>query len=150
MVVLTSWWQIRQPTIPPPLPAATFGLELTVDQEWAKVYQTSPTGYIGLVDGEPGMRDATAEKAVTVSFFTDDIRGWFDYARDEQAFELRSEAVSEADDRFLAFVGYDPEGYFLEFDTFLEHEANTELLEMLGRSREPRWDDLAALARAAD
>ena len=111
----------------------TFGLELTVDQGWAKVYQTSPTGYIGLVDGEPGMRDATAEKAVTVSFFTDDIRGWFDYARDEQAFELRSEAVSEADDRFLAFVGYDPEGYFLEFDTFLEHEANTELLEMLGR-----------------
>ena len=63
---------------------------------------------------------------------------------------FRSEAVSEADDRFLAFVGYDPEGYFLEFDTFLEHEANTELLEMLGRSREPRWDDLAALARAAD
>ena len=111
----------------------TFGLELTVDQGWAKVYQTSPTGYIGLVDGEPGMRDATAEKAVTVSFLTDDIRGWFDYARDEQAFELRSEAVSEADDRFLAFVGYDPEGYFLEFDTFREHEANTELLETLRR-----------------
>ncbi len=110
-----------------------FGLDLTVDQGWAKIYQTSPAGYIGLVDGERGMRDATETKAVTVSFFTDDIRGWFGYTRDEQAFELRSEAVSEADDRFLAFVGYDPEGYFLEFDTFLEHEANTELLEAMSQ-----------------
>ena len=110
-----------------------FGLELTVDQGWTKIYQTSAAGYIGLVDGERGMRDATEDKAVTVSFFTDDIRGWFDYARDEEAFELRSEAVSEADDRFLAFVGYDPEGYFLEFDTFLEHEANAELLPTLDR-----------------
>ncbi|MDP6607985.1 MAG: VOC family protein [Vicinamibacterales bacterium] len=121
MIAIQAFWEEK------------FGLDLTVDQGWAKLYQTSPAGYIGLVDGERGMRDATETKAVTVSFFTDDIRGWFDYARDEQAFELRSEAVSEADDRFLAFVGYDPEGYFLEFDTFLEHELNTELLEALAQ-----------------
>lgn len=108
-----------------------FGFELTVDQGWAKIYRTSPAGYVGLVDGARGLRDATEQKAVTVSFFTDDIDGWFAYARDEPAFELRSEAVSEADDRFRAFVGYDPEGYYVEFDTFLEHEANIELMDAL-------------------
>ena len=40
-----------------------FGFELTVDQGWAKIYRTSPAGYVGLVDGARGMRDATEQKA---------------------------------------------------------------------------------------
>ncbi|SVB43183.1 uncharacterized protein METZ01_LOCUS196037, partial [marine metagenome] len=30
-------------------------------------------------------------------------------------------------------VGYDPEGYFLEWDTFLDVEGNEELLRQLRR-----------------
>ena len=33
--------------------------------------------------------------------------------------------------RVRVFVGYDPEGYFLEWDTFLDVEGNEELLELL-------------------
>ena len=33
----------------------------------------------------------------------------------------------------LTLVGYDPEGYFLEWDTFLPVEGNERLLELLRR-----------------
>jgi catechol 2,3-dioxygenase-like lactoylglutathione lyase family enzyme len=110
-----------------------FGLDLLVDQGWAKIYQTSPTGFIGLVDETRGMHSYSEQKAVTVSFFTDDLRGWYEYVLDSGAFELRSEELSEEGPRVKAFVGYDPEGYYLEFDTFLVHEDNEDLLETLRR-----------------
>ena len=110
------------------------GLELTVDQGWTKIYQTSPTGLIGLVDETRGMHNFSEQKAVTVSFLTDSLDSWFDHVRDSRAFELRSTEISNDDNgRFRAFVGYDPEGYFLEFDTFLVHEKNEALLESLRR-----------------
>jgi hypothetical protein len=74
---------------------------------------------------------------VTVSFFTDDLRGWFDYVKETGAFELRTGELyeegpqDEEGPRVLTFVGYDPGGYYLEFDTFLSHEDNQELLESL-------------------
>ncbi len=117
-----------------------FGFELIADQGWTKIYQTSPAGYIGLVDGARGMHAATEQKGVTLSFLTDDLDGWFAYVRDQQVIELRSSRIGE-DDRFRDFVGYDPEGYYLEFDTFLEHEANAELMEFLSQAGEfPLWD----------
>jgi len=110
------------------------GLEKVVDQGWAWMYQTSPSGYIGPVDETRGMHSYTEQKAVTVSFFTDDIDGWHSYVSETNAFELRETEVSaDSAGRFRAFVGYDPEGYFLEFDTFLEHELNVRLLESLRR-----------------
>jgi catechol 2,3-dioxygenase-like lactoylglutathione lyase family enzyme len=110
------------------------GLEKTVDQGWAWIYQTSPSGYIGPVDETRGMHSYTEQKAVTVSFFTDDIDGWHSYVSETGAFELReAEVHADSVGRYRAFVGYDPEGYYLEFDTFLTHELNTRLLESLGR-----------------
>jgi hypothetical protein len=49
------------------------------------------------------------------------------------AFELRSTELREEGARVQAFVGYDPGGYYLEFDSFLNHEDNEELLESLRR-----------------
>jgi hypothetical protein len=49
------------------------GLGLTVDQGWAKVYQTSPTSFIGLVDEARGikMRSAVADsKSLPIGGFT--------------------------------------------------------------------------------
>ena len=110
------------------------GLDRTVDQGWAWMYQTSPTGFIGPVDETRGMHSFTEQKAVTVSFFTDDLEGWFSYVRDTGVYELRTpEIENDEEGRFRAFVGYDPEGYFLEFDTFLLHDLNDRLLEALNR-----------------
>jgi catechol 2,3-dioxygenase-like lactoylglutathione lyase family enzyme len=111
----------------------TLGLEQIVDQGWAEVYKVTNSGFIGLVDERRGMHKFTEDKAVTVSFIIDELDAWYDYVSSTSAFPLKSESVSEGPDgKYRAFVGYDPEGYFLEFDKFYEHPDNTVLLDYLG------------------
>lgn len=43
------------------------------------------------------------------------------------AFALQNEAVILEMDSVHDFLGFDPEGYFIEFDAFIDHPANTEL-----------------------
>jgi len=109
------------------------GLELMVDQGWAKIYPTSATGFIGLVDGERGMHQATPDKAVTVSFLTTDVDAWLAHLQAQEQrerIELRHQEV--LDEGFVrVFVAYDPENYFLEFDTFMDYEGNEKLLAAL-------------------
>jgi catechol 2,3-dioxygenase-like lactoylglutathione lyase family enzyme len=112
------------------------GLKLVVDQGWAKVYEGSRTGYVGLVDERRGMHRATETKAVNVSFILDDVDGWFAYVKRRNAFALRDSAVvADGDGRYRAFVGYDPEGYFMEFDLFRAHPTNARLMPYLSRGR---------------
>lgn len=107
------------------------GLEMIVDQGWAKVYPVSSTGYVGLVDGSRGLHQATQDKAVTVSFLVDDIEAWFDRMRRTPDFEFRTEKIGDESGRVRTFVGYDVEGYYLEWDTFLDVAGNEALLETM-------------------
>jgi catechol 2,3-dioxygenase-like lactoylglutathione lyase family enzyme len=110
------------------------GFDLVVDQGWAKVYSVSPTGFIGPVDGEKGMHSWTEKKGVTVSFITTNVDSWFDHMKTQETFELRHQEVVEEDRAGVrVFVGYDPEGYFFEFDTFMEKEESKKLLELLAQ-----------------
>jgi len=113
------------------------GLPLMVDQGWAKVYPTSRSGFIGPVDAARGMHQSVPDKAVTVSFLTTEVDTWFDYLAEEAAlerFQLRHEEV--LDEGFVrVFVGYDPENYYLEFDTFVETEDNEKLMRALEETR---------------
>ncbi len=113
-----------------------FGLQPAADQGWAKIYQASKSGYMGLVDERRGMHSFTEKKAVTVSFLIDDLDGWFNYVKANQLFELRQNEVNTGPEkRYRDFVGYDPEGYYLEFDTFYEHPDNSRLILGLKESK---------------
>jgi len=104
------------------------GFDLIVDQGWAKIYPVGPTGYFGLVDEQRGMHSFTEQKAATMSFFTADIDGWYEYLSSNQNIEMRSEKI-EAEDEYRAFVAYDPEGYYLEWDVFNPIPANDQLVK---------------------
>lgn len=104
------------------------GLEMIVDQGWTKIYPLGPGGFIGLVDESRGMHRYTDDKGVTLSLITADIDGWFDYLSLRDDVEMRHDAVQE-DRRYRAFVAYDPEGYYLEWDVFTDAEENSALLE---------------------
>ncbi len=111
------------------------GLPLVVDQGWAKIYQSSSSGYIGLVDERRGMHQFTEKKAVNVSFILKDLDGWFNYVKGQKVFELRSTEIGTGPEKkYRAFVGFDPEGYFMEFDTFYEHPDNKKLMQYLSGS----------------
>lgn len=109
----------------------TLGLELVADQGWTKIYRATDTGFIGLVDERRGMHKYTEEKGVTVSFIIEDLDGWYNYVQEKKPFELREGAFELGPGgRYKAFVGFDPEGYFLEFDKFFEHPDNEKLMPL--------------------
>jgi len=107
------------------------GLEMVADQGWTKIYRATDTGFIGLVDERRGMHKFTEEKGVTVSFIIEDLDGWYQYVKANGPFELREGAFENGPGgRYKAFVGFDPEGYFLEFDKFFEHPDNQKLMPL--------------------
>lgn len=106
-------------------------VQLLVDQGWAKVYQAAGSAFIGLVDGNYGLHPVSEEKCVTVSFFTDDVEGWFGRASALEDFRLRTPQITDESGQVKIFVGYDPEGYFLEWDEFLATPENKALLRLL-------------------
>jgi len=110
------------------------GLEIVADQGWAKIYKGSSTGFIGLVDERRGMHKFTQEKAVNVSFLVNNIEGWFNYVLQNESFELRTKELGTGPEgKYKAFVGFDPEGYYMEFDKFYDHKDNEKLLKNLSQ-----------------
>ena len=107
------------------------GLEMIVDQGWAKVYPISRTGFVGFVDGSRGLHNATEQKGVTISFLTDDIEAWFEHMQLQERFAFRTEELGDESGRVRTFIGYDPAGYFLEWDEFLDEPGNEELVSIL-------------------
>ena len=59
------------------------------------------------------------------------MEGWFERAAAYPDFELRTPALAVESGRVRLFVGYDPEGYFLEWDTFIDEPENDALLQLL-------------------
>jgi len=55
------------------------GLELIVDQGWAKVYALSDQSYLGLVDGLRGMNEYSDSKLVEFGLILEDAQGWETY-----------------------------------------------------------------------
>jgi predicted enzyme related to lactoylglutathione lyase len=107
-----------------------FDVDVLVDQGWAKVYPMSRTGYIGLVDASRGLHQATADKGVTMSFLTQDVRAWMARVRD-LGIELRTPEIMMESDLVETFVAYDPTHYFMEWDTFLDKPGNERLIEAI-------------------
>ena len=112
--------------------ADTMGFDLVVDQGWAMIHQSSPSGFIGPVDGAKGMHGWTKEKAVMLSFFTTDLEAWFDHLQNHPSLRLRDEGiVEETRAGAMVFVGADPDNDLIEFDQFFAAEGNDALLAVL-------------------
>jgi catechol 2,3-dioxygenase-like lactoylglutathione lyase family enzyme len=106
------------------------GLTLAVDQGFAKIYQVSPTSFIGLVDESQGLHRASEAKPVTVSFVTDQVDEWYAYLV-SRGVKMRGPIGDARRHPTRGFVAYDAEGYFLEFERFLDDPQNTKLLDAL-------------------
>jgi len=110
------------------------GLEVVADQGWTKIFKVSDTGFLGIVDEKRGMHSFSEKKAVNVGFIIDSIGPWFEYAKGNRLFDLYEENLGvDAEARYKSFVGFCPEGYFLEFDCFYPHDENNTLLSYLNK-----------------
>jgi catechol-2,3-dioxygenase len=106
------------------------GLNLILDYGLAKAYRISQTSYICLVDEKEGMHDVSEPKTITLAFLTEELEEWYEYLLG-RGVEMRSPLKDLSDSPFRAFVALDPEGYFLEFETYFDHPQNTKLINQL-------------------
>jgi catechol 2,3-dioxygenase-like lactoylglutathione lyase family enzyme len=110
-----------------------FNVSAVAQLDGAPLYQMSGSGFLALVAGGDELHQATEENGVTLSFLTTDVDGWFDRATNWIGFELRTPEILNESDLVRVFVGYDPSGIFLEWDTFLDLPGNEELMKYLNR-----------------
>jgi len=95
-------------------------------------YQMSGSGFLLLVEGGDELHQPTEKNGVTLSFLSTDVDAWFDRATHWPGFELRTpEIFNEGGGLVRVFVGYDPDGIFLEWDTFQDAPENAGLLKYL-------------------
>ena len=95
------------------------------------IYQLAGSGFVALEEYGEQEFSSPGENGVTLSFLTSDVDAWFDRAYDWPGFELRTPEVIDESGLVRVFVGYDPTGIFLEWDTFLDLPENRALLQYL-------------------
>lgn len=112
----------------------TLGLPLVLDYGYAAIYRITETSFVGLVDEAKGMHKATEPKTVTLAFVTDEVDGWHAYLTGKGV-KIHSPLKDSSSINVRGFVALDPEGYFLEFENFLEAPRNVGIREKLDALR---------------
>ena len=92
------------------------GLELAIDQGWAKIFRTGGGAHVGLVDEAHGMNKWQETKPVQLCLRVPDVGAWHDYARARGLANL-SELFENDRLGIRAFVFEDPEGYQIEIQS---------------------------------
>jgi len=93
------------------------GLPLVYDQGLCRLFRWSPTSFLGVCQVRPG-RDVEP-KGVVITLVTPDVDGWH---RRLLANGVAPDGTPQRSERFnvYSFFARDPNGYRLEFQTFLD------------------------------
>ena len=113
---------------------ALFDVEPIGVLDGSPLYQLAGSGFVSLEDYTGPSLSSQGENGMTLSIFTSDVDAWFARASTLPGFELRTPGVIDESGLVRVFVGYDPAGIFLEWDTFLDLPENRALLDYLDQS----------------
>ena len=94
------------------------GLELEIDQGWAKIYKVSEAASIGLVDEKRGYFNWVPEKSAMITLVTSAVDEWYDKL-ERKGVKLLSEPHDVEDIGIRCFLLEDPAGYVIEIQKFL-------------------------------
>jgi lactoylglutathione lyase len=106
------------------------GLKLVVDQGFCRIYEITPQSYIGLVDGENGTHKPSRDKPVILSFVSNDVDEWHELLVKHGVTILHPLKTHERIG-VRGFMALDPEGYTLEFETFIDQPRNAAIRQTL-------------------
>jgi len=101
------------------------GFELVEDQEWAKIYQSSASSFIGIVDGARGHHPTRAENSVAIALAVSDVGAWHQHLVDHNV-TIKTEPAFHEGIQVEGFFAQDPGGYTIEIQRF----AKPELLDV--------------------
>jgi len=111
--------------------AQQLGLELLVDQGFAKIYGAGGSSFIGPVEAGVGLHAYAPEKLVTVGLITDDLPGWRSHFQAIPEFGLQTLDVDDVAGRLEFFYGFDPEDHYWEFEYYPATPGNERLRSLL-------------------
>ncbi|MFO7941266.1 MAG: VOC family protein [Bacillota bacterium] len=94
------------------------GLDLSIDQGWAKIFRVNEKACVGLVDESRGSMTAAEEKGVLLTLVVDDVDSWYRHMRENGAAIITPPTTHEEIGVYCFFVE-DPGGYRIEIQKFL-------------------------------
>ncbi|HHY89748.1 MAG TPA: VOC family protein [Chloroflexi bacterium] len=94
------------------------GLQLVIDQGWAKIYRAAGVAHLGLVDETRGYHRASPIKPVEITLLVDDVDAWYGRIR-AMGVPTLSEPRTLDQIGVRMFLLQDPEGYVIEIQKFL-------------------------------
>ena len=89
------------------------GFEKVIDIPLAKVFKVHGDSHVGLVDGHTGYLKFKEDKPVMLSWFSDDIDGWYKHLL-ENGVEVEQPPEKQSYLEMKTMLFRDPEGYLLE------------------------------------
>ncbi|MFC3879466.1 VOC family protein [Algoriphagus namhaensis] len=124
------------------LPAAkrfyleTLGLKLVEETEEVVKFQIAGDSYLVLKDVKVSPYSGDENKSVALALLTDNLEDWYTHVQ-EKGVEIKYTLKQNPEGAHDGFVAVDPEGYLLEFETFLQHPENEKLMPRL-RAQNPQ------------
>ena len=94
------------------------GFTLEIDQGWCKIYRSSTSGYVGLVDGTRGFHKASETKPIILCFRVADVESWHSHIN-EKGIEIHHPIKNNEELKIRAFLFNDPEGHTIEIQSAL-------------------------------
>jgi predicted enzyme related to lactoylglutathione lyase len=95
----------------------TMGLNLEIDQGFAKIFRIGEAAYLGLIDEKRSVVKLSDDKSVALTFLVPNVDEWFQHLTN-----LRIPTLSEPHDvheiGIRLFLLKDPEGYIVEIQHF--------------------------------
>ena len=95
------------------------GFEMVIDIPLAKVFRVHSGSHVGLVDGHSGYLGFMDDKPVMLSWFSEDIDGWYRRLL-ESGVEVEQPPTKQSYLEMKTMLFRDPEGYLLEILQWLK------------------------------
>lgn len=96
----------------------TLGLELIIDENWAKIYRIGANGFMGIVNEREGFHDVQEKNAVVLTLVVNDVDTWYRTLK-QLGVKLLGSVQQKDDIQVRCFFAEDPGGYTLEIQQFL-------------------------------
>jgi lactoylglutathione lyase len=97
------------------------GFELAIDQGFVKIYRTSTSGMVGLVDEVRGFHKASDPKPIILCFRVPDVDEWYRFIK-AKGIEMCREIKTNPELKIRAFLFEDPEGHVVEIQSAWEQD----------------------------
>ncbi len=94
--------------------------DMTMNQDWVKIFRITPTSSIGLVQQGHGFHDVSEDKPAMLSIVTKDIDAWYEFLVQAEVLILKElpdkqRELKPTDAPVRGFIVEDPGGYTVEF-----------------------------------